>query len=142
MPHADAVGRESPHAGFSTSRPWLPLSPNAVVENVGQQRRDAHSIYHLYRKLIAVRKSQPALQLGSYRSLTAAGDVLLYARELAGSSIFVALNLGAEPTVVSFPRDAVSGTLLLSTYCDREHEPVSGDLALRAHEGAILKLSS
>jgi len=128
------------HAGFSTGIPWLPLSENASVENVTQQKADATSIYHLYRKLIALRKSRPALQLGSYRPLAASGDLLLYIRELAEARIFVALNLGAEPTVVSFPPDAVVGGVLLSTRCDRENEKVAGDIALRPHEGVVIEL--
>jgi len=125
------------HAGFSASLPWLPLSKTANLENVAQQRADARSIYHLYRRLIALRKSQPVLQLGSYRPVMASGDLLLYVRELDGQHMFVALNLGADPAVAPFPQEAVAGTLLLSTHCDRKGEPISRDLALRAHEGVI-----
>jgi alpha-glucosidase len=132
---------DTPHAGFSSTKPWLPLAANAVVENVARQQADAHSIYHLYRKLVALRKSRPALQFGSYRPLVASGDLLLYVREVAAGAIFVALNLGAEPAVVSFPHGAVSGLVLISTHCDRENEQVSGDLALRAHEGIIVELA-
>jgi alpha-glucosidase len=133
---------DSPHAGFSSSKPWLPLAQNAGVQNVAQQQADADSIYHLYRRLIALRKSHPALQLGSYRPLLASGDLLLYVRELAANRLFVALNLGAEPAVVTFPPDAVSGTLLLSTHRDREGEQVSGDIVLRPHEGVIIELET
>ena len=132
---------DTQYAGFSTAKPWLPLSDGANVENVEQQKADACSIYWLYRKLIALRKSQPALQLGSYQPLVASGDLLLYVRELAENRIFVALNLGAQPAAVIFPQDAAAGTLLLSTHGDRENETVSHDLALRAHEGAIVELS-
>ena len=123
------------------AKPWLPLAENSVVENVAQQQADPDSIYHLYCKLIALRKAHPAFQLGSYRPIVASGDLLLYVRELSDSRIFVALNLGAEPAVVSFPQEAISGSLRLSTYGDRENEHVSGDLALRAHEGIIVELS-
>jgi alpha-glucosidase len=132
---------DSPNAGFSTTKPWLPVSANASAGNVAQQQAEAASIYHLYRKLIALRKSQPALQLGSYRPLVASGDLLLYVRELGDDRLFVALNLAPDPAVLSFPQDAVSGTLLLSTQCDRENEQVSRDLALRAHEGLVVALS-
>jgi alpha-glucosidase len=132
---------DGPNAGFSSVKPWLPLAQNAVVENVVQEQADPHSIYHLHRELIALRKAHSTLQLGSYRPIVASGDLLLYVRELAGSQIFVALNLGAEPAVVGFPQGTVAGTLLLSTHCDRENERVTGDLALRAQEGIIVELS-
>ena len=133
---------DGPNAGFSSVKPWLPLAQNAVVENVAQEQADQHSIYHLHRKLIALRKAHRALQLGSYRPIVARGDLLLYVRELADNRIFVALNLGGDPAVVSFPEGAVAGTLLLSTHCDRDNERVTGDLALRAHEGIIVELSA
>jgi alpha-glucosidase len=133
---------DGPYSGFSSAKPWLPLAGNAVVENLAQQQADQASIYHLYRRLIALRKAHPALQLGSYRPVVASGDLLLYMRELHDDRIFAALNLGAEPAVVSFPQDAISGSLLLSTYGDREDERISGDLALRAHEGILVKLAS
>src|ERR1043165_3727475 len=122
---------DGPNAGFSSAKPWLPLAANAVVNNVARERADPQSIYHLHRRLIALRKAHPALQLGSYRPVVASGDLLLYVRELAGSRIFIALNLGAEPAAVTFPQAAVAGTLLLSTHCDRATERVTGDLALR-----------
>jgi alpha-glucosidase len=131
----------SPHAGFSTSEPWLPLSWTALTENVAQQQSDPSSIYHLYRRLIALRKSQSALQLGSYRPVVASGDLLLYIRELADDRILAALNLGAESAMVSLPQGAASGRLLLSTHLDREGEHVSHDFALRAHEGIIVELA-
>jgi alpha-glucosidase len=132
---------DGPNAGFSTAKPWLPLAQNAVVENVVHEQGDPHSIYHLHGGLIALRKAHSTLQLGSYRPIVASGDLLLYVRELAGSRIFVALNLGAEPAVVGFPQGTVAGTLLLSTFGDRENEGVRGELALRAHEGIIVELS-
>jgi alpha-glucosidase len=132
---------EERYAGFSSAKPWLPLADNVGVENVAQQQADPNSIYHLHRKLIALRKAHPALELGSYRPLVASGDLLLYVRELSGSRIFVALNLGAEPAVVSFPQEMISGALLLSTFGDRQEEHVSGELALRAYEGIIVELS-
>ena len=133
---------EGPQAGFSSVKPWLPLAANTVVENVAREHADPHSIYQLHRKLIALRQAYPALQLGSYRPIVASGDLLLYLRELGDSRIFVALNLAAEPAVLSFPEGAVAGTLLLSAHCDRENERVTGDLALRPHEGIVVELSA
>ena len=106
-----------------------------------QQRSEPGSICRLYRQLIEVRRSHTALQRGSYRPIVAGGDLLLYLRELESSRILVALNLGGDPAAFTFPPDAMSGRLLLSTHCDREGEAVSSTLALRPHEGVIAELS-
>jgi alpha-glucosidase len=129
------------YAGFSQAKPWLPLAGNAPIENIAGQQKDPASIYQLYRSLIELRKAHPALQLGSYRPIVTTGDLMLYVRELEDNRILVALNLGAEPTAVTFPGEMiVPGHVLLSTYCDRGNEPISNDLALRGHEGVVIML--
>ena len=74
-----------PHGGFTTGdRPWLPATPVAGG-GVAEQERDPGSLLHLYRDLIAVRRSfGPGLEL-----LDADEGVLAYRR---GDRI-VALNL-------------------------------------------------
>ena len=74
----------SPHAGFSTAEPWLPLADDFRSENVENAHGDPASLYHLYRRLIAVRRAHPALTRGAYRPIVAENDLLLYTRELHG----------------------------------------------------------
>src|SRR5207248_7486423 len=45
-------------------------------ENVENARRDGTSIYNLYRRLIAARRAQPALSVGSYHPTAAEGDLM------------------------------------------------------------------
>ncbi|MCB0980193.1 MAG: DUF3459 domain-containing protein, partial [Ilumatobacter sp.] len=40
--------------------PWLPFPPESDVRNVAAMRADAASILHWYRRLIALRRAQPA----------------------------------------------------------------------------------
>jgi alpha-glucosidase len=67
----------SDFAGFSSSKPWLPLADNFREENVATSRDDLHSLYWLYRRLIDLRRNHIALREGSYRPLAADGDLLL-----------------------------------------------------------------
>jgi alpha-glucosidase len=131
---------DTAHAGFSTHEPWLPLSDIFGEENAMAQQRDDRSIYRLYRRLIALRRERRALALGRYRPIVAAGDLLLFIRELDRERILVALNFGGDPLAASLP--SVSGTLLLSTLGDRVDEPVQGDIDLRPHEGVVVELSA
>jgi glycosidase len=96
----------SPHAGFSTNEPWLPLASDYRHKNVENQRREATSLYNLYKRLIALRGSRPALLVGLYRPLLASGDLLLFVREyrvhqfgsiaITAGTGTLALGLGAE----------------------------------------------
>jgi len=129
------------NAGFSMVAPWLPPLPTFRENNVATLRQDANSIYQLHRRLIALRRAHPALVLGSYRPIVASGDLLLYLRELRNERLLVALNLGQEPTVVSFLSGTLAGRLLLSTFGDRADEPVRGNVDLRGDEGIVVQLT-
>jgi alpha-glucosidase len=106
------------------------------VENAS---RDTTSIYHLYRRLIAVRRAQAALSLGRYRPIVAQGDLVLYIREHITERILIAINLGADPASVSFPQP-LQGRVLVSCFADRDGEAVE-EIALRGHEGLVIELS-
>ena len=94
-------------AGFSTAdHTWLPIPPSASDYNVSVESRDPHSIFSFYKRLIALRESEPALKntrYGSYVSLDR-GDpyVLAFLRKNPGSgeSVLVVLNMSAEPRTV------------------------------------------
>ena len=58
----------------------------------------------LYRRLIELRKSTPALVEGSYRAFEGAPeDCLVFHRDTPAQHIVVALNFTAEPREIAFP---------------------------------------
>jgi alpha-glucosidase len=126
------------NAGFSTSEPWLPLSADFRRENVESQRADPASILNLYRRLIALRRSSPALTDGAYRPLAAQGDLLLYQREHVDGRVTVALNLGREPLSVGLQQGVRAERVLLSSHVDRDGERIAHQLDLRGNEGLII----
>jgi alpha-glucosidase len=128
----------SPHAGFSTAPPWLPLAGDSVHENVRNLEADRLSILNLYKALIALRRARPELVAGAYEPIAAEGDILLYRRRAEEGSLVVALNLGAEPVAVTSSAIGFGGEVLLSTWLDRTGEKVDGILDLRGNEGAIV----
>jgi alpha-glucosidase len=130
------------NAGFSAGEPWLPMAQTYRERNVATERADSGSLYNLYRRLIALRRSRRSLTLGGYRPLFVSGDLLLFARELESERILVALNLGQEATSVAFPSGHLAGRLLVSSFGDRDGEAVTGSIDLRADEGAVMELSA
>ena len=60
---------DSPHAGFTTGTPWLPVHPNHVEVNVAAQRADPDSVLAFYRELIRLRHDEPLVTDGDYRLL-------------------------------------------------------------------------
>lgn len=70
---------------------------------------DASSpLEEVYRRMIALRKTHPALRDGSFHTELACGGVYRYSRVWNGTKITVAMNLGAEPV-----KAEKRGTLLL-----------------------------
>ena len=144
----DPVGRDgcrSPmqwsdarNGGFSTSaRTWLPCGDFKAV-NVARQLNDPHSMLSLYRRLIELRKSTPALVEGGYRAMdNAPEDCLVFHRETAAQHIVVALNFTAEPRTI----DLTAGKILLSTIPDRKSVAQS-PLMLAPNEGVIVMIEA
>ena len=128
------------YAGFSSVQPWLPLGGAPEQDNVLAQRRDDTSMYWLYRRLIDLRRKRPALLLGSYGSIRADGNLLVFTREHGPDRLVVALNLGGAPGRASLPCGEWTGRMIVSSAGDRAGAPVRGSLDLRAHEGAIVEL--
>ena len=126
-----------PGAGFSTGRPWLPLADDYREVNVAAQIEDPTSMLALYRRLLALRRATPALEVGGYVPVPSSGDLLAYLRQDTQRRLLVLLNLGHQPQTFA---SETSGQVLLSTHLDREGEAVSGTISLRADEGLVVEL--
>ncbi len=129
-------------AGFSTTKPWLPVGPDYRDRNVAQQKSDPGSMLQLYHSLIELRLRHRALQIGSYRAIKVADEFLLFLREHADERLLIALNMGQEPVCVSLTNGLLRGEILLSSFCDRKTESIADKIDLRSDEGTIIKLAA
>ncbi len=126
----------SPHAGFTRGTPWLPVAEDFRRVNVTAERDDPRSMLALHRRLLALRRAEPALAVGAYRALPAEGTVLAHQRAHGGRLLTVALNLGHAP--VRFACLGLEGRVRLSTHLDREGEAVRDVVSLRGDEGVVI----
>ena len=55
---------DAPEAGFTTGKPWLALNPNWREINADVALQDPDSVFHHYRRLIALRRAHPVLSRG------------------------------------------------------------------------------
>jgi alpha-glucosidase len=96
----------SQNAGFSTSaKPWLPVPASYEQRNVAVEEKDPNSILNFYKRLIVLRREQPALRDGSYQALNREdADVLSYLRKnpQSGESVLVVLNMSGKPKTLAF----------------------------------------
>ncbi|YCI06970.1 alpha-amylase family glycosyl hydrolase (plasmid) [Ensifer sp. D2-11] len=124
----------SEKAGFTTGEPWLPLGDDVAQRNVAVERGDERSLLSLYRQLIALRQTEPALLAGDFRPLRSRGNVLLFRRCTRDRQLLIALNVSDGSETVSLRG---GGMVRLNTLLDRIGEPVDSQLYLRPNEGVI-----
>ena len=127
-----------PGGGFTTGRPWLPVGDENLSRSVVTQRDDPGSMLSLYRRLIELRRREPALAVGSYRPAPAEGSVLAYRRRHADRELLVALNLGGRPAELRLPPDFSAGRVLIAA-SGRDLGPVQDTLALDGDEALVME---
>ncbi len=92
-----------PNAGFSKKAPWLPVPPSYLTHNVETESKDPNSVLNLYKKVLALRRTNPALLEGSYTALNQDdSSVMSYLRSYKGKAVLVALNMSATPQKAAF----------------------------------------
>ena len=103
---------ESPNAGFTTGKPWLPVDPAHVAAAAAVQENDPASTLNAARRLIAWRRKQPQLTRGDIVFFDAPEPVLALRRDLAGHpGLLAVFNLG--PEAVSFTWPEAKGAIAL-----------------------------
>ncbi len=101
--------QNAPNGGFSPAdvTTWLPVNPNyAKGVNVAEQRENADSVLHYFRRLIQVRQSHEALRQGEIELLDM-DNVLCFWRKTPQQHCFVALNMSNQPTTLRLKKRAV-----------------------------------
>jgi len=126
----------SPHAGFTAGAPWLPVNPAYERASVAAQAAQERSMLALYRRLIALRRSHPALHAGELLDVRAKRGVLSYSRALGSERFQILLNLTTELQTANCGH----GHIVLTTIMDGEGARVGGPIAIEASEGLLIAL--
>jgi alpha-glucosidase len=98
----------TPPHGWTGRDPWLPWPPEPDRRNRERLSEDPASILHLYRRLLAARRSSPALQVGAFALLDDVPEgVLAYVRTLDDERRCVVVNFTDQPLGVELVGDWV-----------------------------------
>jgi alpha-glucosidase len=127
-------------AGFTSGEPWLPVSVDHARVNVEAQRDDPYSFLALHRRLLELRRSEPALSVGSFAPVPGPANVMAYVREAAGRRFLVALNLSHAPAILELEHGALEGEVVCATYVGRHGERVARRILLEGDEGLVVRL--
>ena len=82
-----------PNGGFTTGTPWLALNPNYKEMNVEAELQNPDSVFHMYQKLIQLRKDHPIVVWGDYELLNTSSNVFSYYRTLGEERWLTVVNL-------------------------------------------------
>lgn len=128
------------HSGFTTGTPWLPVNPNHREINGEAQLADADSVFHHYRRLIALRHELGVVTDGDFTLLLPEDDqVWAFTRELDGTTLLVFANMSSDEATVRLD-DAhlwASAELVLSNLPDRS-SPLADEHRLAPWEAIVL----
>ena len=126
---------DAPNGGFTTGTPWLKVNPNYKQINAYSQVQDGNSIFHYYRKLIALRKKHSVLVDGRYELLLPEdSSVFAYTRTDEKTRLLVLCNFTADTVAFSMDEDWTDAEVLIGNY-----ESPSASGTLRPYEAVMLK---
>lgn len=129
------------NAGFSKAKPWLPVAENYRTHNVAVESKDPQSVLNFYKSLLSLRKSEPALRDGAYRSLLPEDpNVLCFARDTGKEHVIVLLNMSSNKQSVGFAEsEGQSATVLLSSNAEINGSIKLKGISLEPLDAVILK---
>ncbi|WP_406465081.1 alpha-glucosidase [Streptomyces sp. NBC_00111] len=94
------------HAGFTTGTPWIQVNPDYTRVNAKAQLADPDSVFHYYRRLIALRHTEPVLTRGGFHMLHPDHEQLYaFTRHDAasGTELLVLANFSGADLTVDLP---------------------------------------
>ena len=120
------------NAGFTTGTPWLPVNENHPFLNAEAELADPDSVFHYYRRLIALRKRYDVFRDGRFTLLCPEDpQVFAYTRDTDAAHMLVVCNFSGAEAAFSLPEAFRHAETLIANY-PGEPEP------LRPWEAKIL----
>ena len=98
---------DSQFAGFSSTKPWLPVNENRTKINVDSEKIANDSLLNMHRKLLKLRQTLPILKNGDLSIVenTGNGFILGLKRELVGQHAYIFINFANTEQSFSIPEN-------------------------------------
>ena len=105
------------NGGFTSGTPWLPVNDNKVFINAEAAQEDENSVFHYYKKLIALRKQYRVFRDGRFHLLGAEDPQrFIYERENGTEHLLVVCNFTKDPAPLNTDPIPSHAQLLLTNY--------------------------
>jgi len=133
---------DTENAGFTTGKPWISVNPNYTQINAKAETADPDSIFHYYKKLIALRKEHPIIVYGKYELLLPdSSDLFVYTRTYTDDStgstekLLVVCSFTDQETAFTIPEEFAGASCLIA---NMERTCKTGELMLQPYEAFVL----
>jgi len=131
---------DSPSAGFTAGKPWIAVNTNYPVINAEAERAAPASVFHYYRRLIALRHADPVVQLGDFTMLLPEHPhVYAFTRSLDGTRLLVLGNFSGDDQKVDLGRRLDGASEVVIGNYPGPPEFVAGNVTLRPWEGLVFR---
>ena len=104
---------DSENGGFCTVKPWLRLNEKYKEINVKKNLSEPDSCFNYYKRLIALRNSEEALQFGDIEFADLGRDIFAYYRKKDDKTFFIVSNMSGKAQKI---REEVRGLPILFNY--------------------------
>ena len=132
------------NAGFSTHKPWIMVNPNYKTINLKAQQQDENSVYHFYKKMIALYKDASYHDTFTYgRCIPFAREqknLIAYKRQGENRNLLILANFQKEPQKVTLPGN-ITKVLLNNRKGDLKiPDKDSTELELQGYQAVVLEM--
>jgi alpha-glucosidase len=100
-------------AGFSASKPWLPVGEGHRALAVDRQNADPASLLNLTRQMLALRAAHPALRHGGCQILWVDAAALVMRRQWHDNSLIALFNLSDQP--IAWPENVTAAGQVIAS---------------------------
>lgn len=105
------------NAGFTTGTPWLPVNENHRFLNAEAELADPDSVFHYYRRLIALRKQYDVFRDGRFTLLCPEDpQIFAYTRDTDTAHMLVVCNFSGAEAAFSLPEAFRHAETLIANY--------------------------
>ena len=106
---------DTENAGFTTGTPWIGVNPNYKEINAKAETADMDSVFHYYKKLIALRKQNPVIVYGKYELLLEDSEELfVYTRTLNEEKLLVVCSFSDKEVTFRIPDEFKGSVCMIS----------------------------
>ncbi|GGR40058.1 glycoside hydrolase family 13 protein [Deinococcus ruber] len=126
------------NAGFSSGTPWIGVNPNFLQINAEQAEADPDSVWHHYRRTIALRKSLPVVRDGTFELLAADHPTLFaYVRRSGQTQLLVIGHFSEQRGSYVLPEGFADGEVISNNLTHLEVQ--DGELTLQPYQAVVIQ---